>query len=132
VTPAEFWAERLGCAASDFARCGLTLLRHPEPRAVFALAAGDAIVVAAPESLHERLNAAREPAELVTRDALARVVPPDPAFVGPARIAYLERRVAAPADVVELPSAQALDALRAAVTAEEWRHANLEAAEPPH
>jgi GNAT superfamily N-acetyltransferase len=133
VTPAELWAERLGCARAAFERPGLTLVRHPEPRAFYALAAGSAVVVAAPESLHARLRGVPDPGGLVTREGASRVLPGEAAFVGPARLAYLERALEPPEGVVELPAARdaALAQLRAAVSDEEWRHANLEAAEPP-
>jgi GNAT superfamily N-acetyltransferase len=133
VTPAGFWAERLGCAPADLERPGLTLVRHPEPRAFYALAAGAAVVVAAPESLHPLLRGVADPVGLVTREGASRVLPPEAAFVGPARLAYLERTPEAPEGVVEVASAgdAALARLRASVGVEEWRHANLEAAEPP-
>ncbi|HTO09310.1 MAG TPA: GNAT family N-acetyltransferase [Myxococcota bacterium] len=133
MTPAGFWAARLGCSAADLTRSGLTLLRHAEPRGFYALAAGSAVVVAAPESLHAALREHPDPAGLLTREAAARVLPAGAAFVGPACLAYLERAPAPPQPVVRVTSAHdpALAALRAAVRAEEWRHANLEAAEPP-
>jgi GNAT superfamily N-acetyltransferase len=133
VTPAEFWAERLGCAPADFQRPGLSLVRHGEPRAFYALASGAAVVVAAPESLFASLRGVTSPGELVSRDAAARVLPASVAFVGPARLAYLAHELPSPEGVVPVASAldPSLAALRRALTAEEWRHANLEAAEPP-
>jgi GNAT superfamily N-acetyltransferase len=133
VTPAGFWAERLGCSPADFTRPGLTLVRHPEPLAFYALAARGAVVVAAPESLHAHIREAADPVALVTRVGAARVLAPDASFVGPARLAYLERALGPPEGVVRVESASdaALARLRGSVSAEEWRHANLEAAEPP-
>jgi len=133
VTPSAFWADRLGCSPGDFERPGLTLVRHPEPRAFYALAAGSAVVVAAPESVEAALRGIADPSLLVTREGASGVLPAGAAFVGPARLAYLEHALEPPEDVVSLPSAgdAALAALRAAVTPEEWRFANLEAAEPP-
>lgn len=133
LSPAGFWAERLGCSPADLTRPGLTLVQHPEPRAFYALAAGAAVVVAAPESLHARLHGVVDSTGLVTREGAARVLSPEAVFVGPARLAYLARAPEPPEGVVRVESARdpALARLRDSVSAEEWRHANLEAAEPP-
>lgn len=118
---------------SAFERPGLTLVRHPEPAAVYAVAAGEGVVVAAPESLHARLRAVVEPRVLVTRAGLSPLIPEGARLVGPARIAYFhEASLEAPGlERLESRNDPRLHALRESVTAEEWRHANLEAAELP-
>jgi GNAT superfamily N-acetyltransferase len=100
---------------------------------VYVVVVESAVVVAAPESLYERLLGVPDPRALVTSECLSALLPPGARLVGPARIAYLHEAIAAPAGVERLtsPSDPRLGALRARVTAEEWRHANLEAAEPP-
>jgi RimJ/RimL family protein N-acetyltransferase len=128
-----FWAERLGCPVSALERVGLTLVPHPAGEAVYAFAVGGAVVVAAPESLHARLRAVSEPLALVTPEALLPLLPRDTRVVGPARIAYFHGETLAAPGVTRIESRDdpRLHALRESVTAEEWRHANLEAAELP-
>ena len=130
---AEFWAQRLGCPPSHFDGPGLAVVAHPLPGRTFAIATASAVVVAAPESLHERLRSVPHPRALVEPETLRPLLPAGAVLVGPARIAYLHRPLAAPAGVVSLasPADARLAALRGAVGAEDWRHANLEAAEPP-
>ncbi len=91
------------------------------------------VVAAAPESLWERLRAVAEPRALVTPERLRAAVPEHIQLVGPARIAYLHRPLTAPAGLerIDSPSDPRLQPLRARVTAEEWEHANLAAAEVP-
>lgn len=129
---AAFWAKRLGCAASVFERPGVTVVRHPLER-VYAMAVGDSLIVAAPEALRERFANASEPRALVTPEGLRPYLPAVERFVGPARILYLERPLAEPAGVdrIDSVSDSRVVALRGRVTAEEWEHANLAAAEPP-
>jgi GNAT superfamily N-acetyltransferase len=129
---AAFWAERLGCPAGAFDAAGLTLVPHPSPQRFYALAAGAAVVVAAPESLHARARAVADPQSLVTPEVL-RALLPGAVLVGPAVLAYLHRALDAPEGLERLDAADdaRLLALRARVAAEEWQHANLAAAEPP-
>jgi RimJ/RimL family protein N-acetyltransferase len=133
TTPEEFWAERLGCDPSVFDRPRLTLLPPPRTSSLFAVSARDALVVSAPLELHGRLRAVAEPRALVSPSGLLLLLPAGARLVGPARIAYLHREVSLPEGVIALDSAEdpRLEALRAAVTSEEWRHANLAASEPP-
>jgi GNAT superfamily N-acetyltransferase len=101
--------------------------------AVYVFATATSVVVAAPESLYPSLRAVSDPRALIAPETLRALLPADATLVGPARIAYLHRAVAAPAGVVTLasPADPRLASLRGAVTPENWRHANLEAAEPP-
>jgi RimJ/RimL family protein N-acetyltransferase len=130
---AAFWAERLGCAQSAFESPGLTVVAHPLPGRLYAMCVGEAVVVAAPESLRERVRAVARPAALVTPEGLRPLLPEGALLVGPARIAYLHRPLAAPEGVARIDSVAdaRLARLRARVTAEEWQHANLDAAEVP-
>ncbi len=130
---AAFWAERLGCPVSAFERPGLTLVPHPRRDAVYVLAAGDAVVAAAPEALRARLRAVPEPVALLAPDTLSALLPPGTKLVGPARIAYLHGALTSSSGVERLGSASdpRLRELRANITAQDWQYANLEAAEPP-
>jgi RimJ/RimL family protein N-acetyltransferase len=130
--PEEFWAERLGCAESRFAAPGLTLVAHPA-EAVFVLATRSAVVVAAPDALHERLRAVADPRALIVPARLRTLLPEHALLIGPACVAYRHDPVSPASGPVEIHSAgeERLGALRAAVAPEEWRHANLEASEPP-
>jgi RimJ/RimL family protein N-acetyltransferase len=129
----EFWAVRLGCSPKDLAGSGLALVAHPQPKSLFALATATAVVVAAPPAMHAGLRTVPDPRALVTRAGLAPLVPASASFVGPARIAYLHRALAAPGAVArfEAASDSRLRALRENAGPEAWAHANLEAAEPP-
>ena len=131
-TPEEFWAARLGCAADAFRAEKLTLLDRPD-EAVFVVATARGVVAAAPPALHGEFARAADPRALVTWEALSAIVPEGARTVGAAWIGYTSRAAGSAEGVRPLESAQdaALTALRASVTAEEWRHANLEAVEPP-
>lgn len=129
----EYWAVRLGCARGALVLPGLTVVPQPEERALFALLSGESLVVMAPERLHEPLLELPQPSTLVTPEGLAPLVPDGARLIGPASVAYLEEELVQPDGVVELESLAdpRLEELRRAVTPDEWRHANLEKAEPP-
>lgn len=100
---------------------------------MFVVDADAAVVALAPETLHARLRTVTDPRALVTPDGLRALLPSEARLIGPARIAYLHGALAAPDGVERLGSASdpRLRALREHASAEAWRHANLEAAEPP-
>ncbi|HXX48670.1 MAG TPA: GNAT family N-acetyltransferase [Myxococcota bacterium] len=127
-----FWAQRLGCAEAAFAVAGPTLVPHPRGNSLYAFATASSLVVMAPPPLHAAIARLADPRALVTREG-AQALAPISRLVGPARIAYLHRTVSNAAEAIALASARdpRLQRLRAAVTAEEWRHANLDAAEGP-
>jgi ribosomal protein S18 acetylase RimI-like enzyme len=136
VTPEEraciFWSERLGCPPTALVNPGLTVVEHREPGRVYVFRTGESVVAAAPPELHERLREVADPASLVTPEVLTPLLPPGSLLVGPATIGYLGTDLRSPDGISTLHALDTrLDALRAAVTDEEWRHANLEAAELP-
>lgn len=133
VTLEAFWAQRLGCTESAFAVAGPTLVPHPRGHSLYAFATASSLVVMAPPELHEAVRRLGQPRALVTREGAQALGVPIARLVGPARIAYLHRSVTGVFEVVALESARdaRLQRLRDAVAPEEWRHANLEAAEGP-
>src|SRR5262249_11102343 len=70
---------------------------------------------------------------LVTLEVLVPLLPDGARLIGPASVAYLEGELVQPDGVVKIESLwdPRLEELRRAVTPEEWRHANLDKAEPP-
>jgi GNAT superfamily N-acetyltransferase len=128
-----FWAQRLGCAQSAFAVAGPTLVPHPRGNALYAFATATSLMVCAPPELHAAIARLGDPRALVTRKGAQALGRPISRLVGPARIAYLHQTVSPAPEAIALDSARdpRLQRLRAAVSAEEWRHANLDAAEPP-
>jgi len=131
-TPQEFWAARLGCAVEALAGPGLTLLDRADD-AVFVVASASGVVAAAPRALHGAFERAGDPHALVAWDVLRSLVPAGARSVGAAWIGYTLRAAGSTEGVRRVESANdaALAPLRAGVTEEEWRHANLESAEPP-
>jgi hypothetical protein len=129
----EYWAVRLGCARGALVLPGLTVVPHPEERALFAFLSGESVVVMAPERLHEALFEVAQPGALVTPEGLGPFVPDGSRLIGPASVAYLEGELVQPDGVVKIESVwdPRLEELRRAVLPEEWRHANLQQAEPP-
>lgn len=130
--PEEFWAERLGCKPDAFRAPGLTLLARAD-EAVFVVASARGVVAAAPGALHAALAEVADPRALTEWDVLRARVPPGARTVGAAWIGYTDRAAGSMAGVRALASARdpALAPLRTAVTADEWRHANLDTSEPP-
>ena len=128
-----FWAERLGCAENAFSVAGPTLVPHPRGNSLYAFATGSSLVVMAPAALHAAIRSLADPRALLTREGALALGRPIARLVGPARIAYLQRLLSTAPEAIELGSAAdpSLQRLRAAVTAEEWQHANLDAATPP-
>lgn len=131
-TPEEFWAERLGCPSEAFRAGKLTLLERADD-AVFVVAAARGVVAAAPLALHPALARVADPEALVRWEALRALVPAGARTVGAAWIGYASSAAGSSEGARALASADdaALAPLRASVTAEEWRHANLETVEPP-
>jgi GNAT superfamily N-acetyltransferase len=128
----EFWTLRLGCAAGAFRTPGLTVVENPRV-GVFVVATARGIVAAAPSELHAALARTRDPRVLVTWDGLRPLVPAHARTVGAAWIGYASQAAGSAEGVRPVDSAgdPALASLRASVTDLEWRHANLDAAEPP-
>jgi GNAT superfamily N-acetyltransferase len=133
IRPEAFWAQRLGCAERAFAVPGPALVPHPRGNSLYAFATASSLVVMAPPALHAAIRGLENPRALVTPEGARALGRPIGRLVGPARIAYLHRDVSHAAEAILLDSARdpRLQRLREAVTAEEWQHANLDAAEPP-
>lgn len=133
IRPESFWAQRLGCAESVFGLAGPSLVPHPRGNSLFVFATASSLVVMAPPVLHAAIGRLEQPRALLTPEGAQLLGREISRLVGPARIAYLHRAVSSAPGAIALDSAGAprLQRLREAVTAEEWRHANLDAAEPP-
>ncbi len=112
-----------------FERPGLTLLPHPLGAGFYAVAIGPACVVLAPPELHDAF-AALSPAALVDPEVVTRALPARSALIGPALVAYASEVAQILPEPAQLADARApaLVALRSSVSADEWRHANLDAA----
>lgn len=126
-----FWAERLGCPVAAL-RSGLTLVAHPQ-EVVFVVATARGTVVAAPLELHGRIERVADLRALTDWETLRALVPAPARTVGAAWLGYTRAPAGSTRDTQPFESTQdpALAKLRAAVTAEEWRHGNLDASEPP-
>jgi len=97
------------------------------------VAVGGAVIVAAPRTLRAALEESAEPSALVEPATLRSLVPSAAVLIGPAWVGYAPNIASEPGgDLRELePGAPELAALRSAVSAEDWEHANLDAARPP-
>jgi GNAT superfamily N-acetyltransferase len=125
----RFWSERLACPIALLRTPGVHLRARPDAGSLFVVQVEGCSVVVAPVDLHAAL-AAFDAGPLGNPKALQGIVPRGARFVGPAFVGYGAGFPAASTEVERVPGARspAVARLRGALTAEEWEHANLEAA----
>jgi GNAT superfamily N-acetyltransferase len=113
----RFWSERLACPIALLRTPGVHLRARPDAGSLFVVQVEGCSVVVAP-------------VDLGNPKALQGIVPRGARFVGPAFVGYGAGFPAASTEVERVPGARspAVARLRGALTAEEWEHANLEAA----
>ena len=129
---ARFWAERLSCAEPLLREPGLRFVPQPSSTAIFVVAIGASVIAAAPPAFHNAIEKL-SPDALVEPSTLKGLVPPGAVFIGPAFVGYASSFEEPAPDLVSFPSVRSaeFDLLKAAMPPQEWKDANLEAAEPP-